>query len=102
MPVGTGKNKPNANSLFVMSKLQFLNNRNIDIALCVSDPRLKNNGWGGVLEFAKTFNPRLLIPMHMKGNYKPVNELAKQLQQQPTQRLFWPVSSELESIFFSK
>ena len=50
-----------------------------------ADKRIKKDYDDGILEFARTFHPGLLVPMHMWGRYEIPEELSEKI---PGQKIF--------------
>ena len=69
--------------------LKIDNSKQIDIAMQVCDERLRGLGDGGIYIFAKTLNPKLLIPIHSFGKYE-INMIAeKTLKEIGFTNKFW-------------
>jgi len=64
----------------------------IDIAFQVCDPLLESQGRGdgGITAFATAFQPKLLIPLHLRGNYKFPAVVRERLKKQGFKHRFWP------------
>ena len=64
----------------------------IDMAFQVCDPLLasKGAGNGGISIFATTFQPRLLIPLHLRGDYEFLTAVGKQVKKEGFKHRFWP------------
>ena len=70
----------------------------MDIAFQVCDPRLDGMGDGGIHIFARTCQPKLLVPIHAFGNYA-FNALAeKRLRAGGFANAFWCVKHRGESL----
>ncbi len=82
---------------FVDDLLRPLDGRTIDIAFQVSDPRFHDAGWGGAVAFAERLQPRLLVPIHMNGDYSKMGRLAGELRQSSFGGDFWQVRRRGES-----
>lgn len=95
-------NNPELEKKFVTKLLKPLENENIDIGMHVCDPRLKTMGWGGIFAFARKYKPKLLIPMHLKGNYNVTAEIESLLKEYEIPVLFWPVQSPGDCIIFKR
>lgn len=66
----------------------------MDIAFQVCDPRLDGMGDGGVHIFARTFQPRLLVPIHAFGQYE-FNAIAEtRLRDAGFTNTFWCVKQK--------
>jgi len=89
-----------AETEFAIERLRALDGEVIDIAMHVCDPRLKKSGWGGTFAFADRYQPRLLVPMHMKGKYEQVVDAQHILEESGVSVAFWPVQSRGECIVF--
>lgn len=63
----------------------------IDIAFQVCDPLLesKGSGDGGITVFATTFQPRLLIPIHLRGDYEFPITIQRRIKKQGFKHHFW-------------
>jgi len=93
-------NNPNMESYFATQSLKILEGEAIDIAMHVCEPRLKESGWGGIVTFSQKCNPKLLIPMHFKGNYETVEEIESVLKSSMDQTSFWAVQGPGDCIVF--
>lgn len=80
-----------SDTVFVEQDLAPLRGLEIDIAMHVCDPRLKNSGWGGFFAFARRFQPGLMVPMHLKGNYGTTSRVAALFSELGLPVALWPV-----------
>ncbi len=64
----------------------------MDIAFQVCDPLLESQGRGdgGITAFATAFQPKLLIPLHLRGNYKFPAVVRDRLEKEGFKHRFWP------------
>lgn len=64
----------------------------IDIAFQVCDPLLESQGRGdgGITTFATVFQPKLLIPLHLRGDYKFPAIISDRLKKVGFKHNFWP------------
>lgn len=72
----------------------------MDIAFQVCDPRLDGMGDGGIHIFARTFQPRLLVPIHSFGNYTFNAKAERRLRAEGFANTFWCVKRRGESFSF--
>ncbi len=72
----------------------------IDIAFQVCDPKADGKGEGGIGIFELTFQPRLLVPLHLRGDYEFPKKVEPLLKQRGFKHTFWAVSRLGESITF--
>ncbi len=91
---------PKSEKKFVTKHLKSLEGESIDIGMHVCDARLKGKGWGGIFAFAGAYKPKLLVPMHLSGNYKVLPEVESLLEKNKIQVPFWRVQSPGECIVF--
>jgi L-ascorbate metabolism protein UlaG (beta-lactamase superfamily) len=70
----------------------------MDIAFQVCDPRLDGMGDGGIHIFARTFQPRLLVPMHAFGNYEFNGVVERRLREEGFVNRFWCIKQPGETI----
>ena len=77
---------------FVEEELRPLHGRVIDIAFQVADPRFSDTGWGGVVAFAHRLAPRLLVPIHLRGDYSKMDQLAEEIRASDFSGEFWKVT----------
>lgn len=77
---------------FVEEELRPLHGRAIDIAFQVADPRFSDTGWGGVVAFARRLAPRLLVPIHLRGDYSKMDRLAEEIRNAGFAGEFWKVT----------
>ena len=82
---------------FVEEELRPLHGRAIDIAFAVADPRFDDLGWGGVVELAQRLEPRLLVPIHLRGDYSKMDRLAEDVRRAGFTGELWKVSRRGES-----
>jgi len=85
---------------FVNNNLRALKNEKIDIAFHVAEPFLSDAGWGGILAFAKAFKPTLLIPMHLRGNYKAYSQIKAELKKRKIEVPLWNINNRGDCILF--
>jgi len=71
----------------------------LDIAFFPCDPRMKKGYWAGAAYFARTFQPKMLIPMHFGAAHEACDELIAQLQEQLQTKVIKPVRRGQEIIF---
>ncbi|MHC4166231.1 MAG: hypothetical protein ACYSWQ_04685 [Planctomycetota bacterium] len=64
----------------------------MDIAFQVCDPLLESQGRGdgGITAFATAFQPKLLIPLHLRGDYKFPAIVRDRLKKEGFKHHFWP------------
>ena len=72
----------------------------IDIAFQVCDPAAIGVGDGGIGIFALTFQPKLLVPIHLRGQYEYLKYIEKQLKHRGFKNLFWVVKKHPDTISF--
>ena len=65
----------------------------IDIAFQVCDPKAAGVGDGGVGAFALAFQPRLLVPIHLRGQYDFLADIDRRLKDRGFKGRFWPVKA---------
>jgi len=65
----------------------------IDIAFQVCDPKADGVGDGGVGIFAITFQPKLLVPIHLRGEYEFLKKIELQLKDRGFKNRFWVIKS---------
>ena len=87
---------------FVEENLRPLDGRTIDIAFTVADPRFSDLGWGGVVEFAGRLAPRLLVPIHLRGDYSKMDLLAEEVARTGFAGELWRVSRRGESRTYAR
>lgn len=63
----------------------------MDIAFQVCDPKAKGVGDGGVGIFAVTFQPKLLVPIHLRGEYEFLTNIELQLKNSGFKNRFWVI-----------
>ncbi|UCG47379.1 MAG: MBL fold metallo-hydrolase [Phycisphaerales bacterium] len=84
---------------YVIETLSFIDQKvPIDIAFQVCDPRLAGRGAGGVYIFAQTFEPKLLVPIHVCGEYDFVAGVEAKLRQRGFKGRFWAVRGRADTI----
>ncbi|NIM11845.1 MAG: hypothetical protein GTO45_06975 [Candidatus Aminicenantes bacterium] len=93
-------NNPKLEKKFVRERLKPLEGENIDIAMHVCESRLKASGWGGIFAFARKYKPKLLVPMHLFGNYNVTPEIESLLKEYKIPVSFWPIQSCGDCIMF--
>ncbi|MBN1126129.1 MAG: hypothetical protein JXA82_14065 [Sedimentisphaerales bacterium] len=57
---------------------------------------------GGIGAFALSFQPRLLIPLHLRGYYGYLNRIDKELKDRGFQGRFWTVKGLGDTLDFSE
>ena len=87
---------------FVEESLRPLHGRPIDVAFHIADPRFGDAGWDGAVAFARRLEPRLLVPIHMWGDYSRMPELGEELRGAGFGGDFWAVSRRGESRLFAR
>jgi hypothetical protein len=63
----------------------------MDIAFQVCDPKAAGVGDGGVGIFAVTFQPKLLVPIHLRGEYEFLKNIGLQLKARGFKNRFWVI-----------
>jgi len=63
----------------------------MDIAFQVCDPKAAGVGDGGVGIFAVTFQPKLLVPIHLRGEYEFLKNIDLQLKDRGFKNRFWVI-----------
>ncbi len=94
---GTWDGDEGSTRRFVEHELRALHGRKIDIAFAVADPRFSDLGWGGAVELARRLSPRLLVPIHLWGDYSKMDLLAEQVRRAGFTGELWRVSRRGES-----
>ncbi len=72
----------------------------MDIAFQVCDPLADGVGDGGAGIFAVSFQPKLLVPIHLRGKYEFLKKIEVQLRQRGFKNRFWVVKKKGDSITF--
>jgi len=72
----------------------------MDIAFQVGDPYATGVGDGGIRIFALTFQPKLLVPIHLRGEYEHLTFIDKQLKRRGFKNRFWAVKKPKDTISF--
>jgi hypothetical protein len=72
----------------------------MDIAFQVGDPYAVGVGDGGIGIFALTFQPKLLVPIHLRGKYDYLGCIEKQLTRQGFKNEFWVVKKPKDTMTF--
>jgi L-ascorbate metabolism protein UlaG (beta-lactamase superfamily) len=72
----------------------------MDIAFQVGDPLAIGVGDGGIGIFALTFQPKLLVPIHLRGQYEYLKCIEKQLTRRGFKNEFWVVKKPKDTITF--
>ncbi len=74
----------------------------MDIAFQVCDERLfeMGRGYGGTEIFARTFQPTLLVPIHLHGRYEFLEQRKQQLKECGFYNHFWVVKKQGDSMSF--
>jgi ankyrin repeat protein/L-ascorbate metabolism protein UlaG (beta-lactamase superfamily) len=72
----------------------------IDVAFQVCDQFLfeQGRGYGGTEIFAVTFQPKLLVPLHLRGRYDYLKDREQQLEERGFRNQFWVVKNQGDSI----
>jgi L-ascorbate metabolism protein UlaG (beta-lactamase superfamily) len=84
---------------FVTELLKPLEGEEIDIAMHVCDSRFAGSGWGGIIAFAETYRPKLLVPMHLKGKYDALSRIEPVFRSKVIVP-FWSMDSRGEAVRF--
>jgi len=66
----------------------------------VCDPRLAGRGAGGIYIFALKLEPKLLVPIHLWGEYDFVAGVESKLRQRGFKGTFWAVRGKADTISF--
>ena len=93
---------PNAEKQFVDRNLAPLKGKRIDLAFHVADPRLRDQGWSGFLAFAAAFRPRLLVPLHLRGDHAACGALSAALKERGFAGTFWTLRQRGEARLYNR
>jgi len=72
----------------------------MDIAFQVCDPLAASVGDGGADIFAVTFQPKLLVPIHLRGQYEFLKNIELKLKERGFKNRFWTIAGRGDSIAF--
>ena len=72
----------------------------MDIAFQVCDPKANGVGDGGVGIFAVTFQPKLLVPIHLRGEYEFLKSVELKLKERGFKNKFWAIPQRCASTTF--
>jgi len=72
----------------------------MDIAFQVCDPLAASVGDGGADIFAVTFQPKLLVPIHLRGQYEFLKNIELKLKKRGFKNRFWTITGRGDSIAF--
>jgi hypothetical protein len=70
------------------------------LAFQVCDTLTDGVGDGGAGIFSVSFQPKLLVPIHLRGKYEFLKKIELQLRQRGFKNRFWVVKKKGDSITF--